>query len=323
MGQLVQLAHEGADRLLVEHLEVAGPVVLVAQAPQDDRGVVAVLVDHRASMSRACWLVALAAEAAAAPGDLLPDQQAQLVAQVQRQARLLVVAEPDEVGAHLLDRGRARARTTSSVSGGAEAGVVLVAVGAAQQQALAVEEERALFLELEVAQAKALDDRARRGVAAAASPRRCRAPGRAGDQSAGLSMVGDSSCLGAAARHRPSPSRSSSGPLGPLIVHPHLDRIRASRRGSRARATPRPAPACRRLDLAVDVHARERDRRHLTQVDVAVEAAVEHEVAQARGDALEVAAVVAAGPRPGSRPWGLPRFSARATASVMSTVNSS
>src|SRR4051812_26196766 len=112
------------------------------------------LVDQRAEHVLRLLAVPFAAEAAAAPGYLFPNEQAKLVAQFEDAARLLVVAETDEVHAHRLHQAHfllhqfLRHRR-------AKAGVVLMPMRAAQEQALAVQLEGSVLDELERAQPEA------------------------------------------------------------------------------------------------------------------------------------------------------------------------
>ena len=74
-----------------------GPVVLVAEAPEENAGVVVVLGDHVAEHAARHLFEDVVADAAAAPGDLFPDEDAEPVAEIEHAARLLVVREADEV----------------------------------------------------------------------------------------------------------------------------------------------------------------------------------------------------------------------------------
>ena len=95
------------------------------------------LVDHGAQHVLRLLAVAFAPEAAAAPGNLLPNQDAKLITELEDAARLLVVAEPDEIHAHVLHQadflfhqvvGHRRA----------EARVILMPVCAAEEQTVPV-----------------------------------------------------------------------------------------------------------------------------------------------------------------------------------------
>lgn len=157
MRLIVQLLHESVDLLLAEVGDVTRPVILVAQAPNNHRGMVVVLVDHIAQHASGLLLVSLSSQPAAAPRYFLPDQQAQLVTGFEHGARLLIVSESDEVRPHLLDQLHLLA---SELFGHrrAEQGVVLVAMRAFNQEPFAIELEGPVRDELEVAQPKALGD---------------------------------------------------------------------------------------------------------------------------------------------------------------------
>ncbi len=62
------------------------------------------LVDHVPEHVAALLLVAFAGHAATAPGNLLPDQQPQLIAQIEHQRRLLIMAQAHKICAHFLDQ---------------------------------------------------------------------------------------------------------------------------------------------------------------------------------------------------------------------------
>src|SRR5690349_24865352 len=104
MRERVELDHERADLVLVKLFKITGPVVLVAETPNDHRRMIAMLIDEIAQHAARLFLVAFAAEAAATPRNLLPHEQAQLVAHFEHRARLLVMAEPDEVSAEIFDQ---------------------------------------------------------------------------------------------------------------------------------------------------------------------------------------------------------------------------
>ena len=63
---------------------------------------IAVLVDHIGEPVFGLQLVFFATQSATTPGNLLPDENAQTVAQAEDYRRLLVVAQSDEVDTHLL-----------------------------------------------------------------------------------------------------------------------------------------------------------------------------------------------------------------------------
>src|SRR5262249_3002207 len=147
-------AHEGAHAFFVEGFEVAGPIVLVAEAPEDHRRVIAVLVDHIAQHAPCLLAIIGAADAATAPWDLLPHDEAEFVAQLEREAGALIMAEADEVAAHLFHELEFLADQVVGESGG-ESRVVLVALRAFEKQLLAVEAEEAVRRKFEGAEAEA------------------------------------------------------------------------------------------------------------------------------------------------------------------------
>ena len=155
MGEVAHLGHEAADGGLIEAGVLVGPVVLVAETPENDRWVVTVLIDHVGEHIFGVLLEGLAADAGAAPGGLLPDHQAELVAEVEDEAVLLVVGEADEVRAHGADEAELFADEVVG-HGGGDACVVGMARGAAEEDTLAVELEWAVVDEFDVADAEAL-----------------------------------------------------------------------------------------------------------------------------------------------------------------------
>ena len=80
MGKIVQLLHEGANTFLVLLFKIAGPIVLIAEAPHDDGRVIAMLLDKGLEHVAALLLVTVATDAATAPRNLFPHQETQLVA---------------------------------------------------------------------------------------------------------------------------------------------------------------------------------------------------------------------------------------------------
>ena len=134
---------------------LGGPVVLVAEAPQQNAGMVVVLRDHVAQGAAAHLFEDVIANAATAPGNLLPHEEAEPVAVLEHAPRLLIVRQPDEICAHVLDEVHL---LVEQVVGHRRcvAGVVFVAMRPAQQQTLAIQLERAMVDEFGVADAEGL-----------------------------------------------------------------------------------------------------------------------------------------------------------------------
>src|SRR5262249_59439834 len=103
------------------------------------------------------FLVVLASQTTAAPGNLFPDEQAELVAAVEHSAGLLIVAQPDEVCPHLLDQLHLGANQLFAHRR-TEQGVVLVAMRSLDQKSRAIESERTVVDKFKRAQSKALGD---------------------------------------------------------------------------------------------------------------------------------------------------------------------
>ncbi len=106
-------------------------------------------------MRRRHLLEDVVADAAAAPGNLFPDEDAEPVAVLEHAARLLVVGETDEVRAHVLDELHLLVDEVVG-HGGCVACVVFVAMGSAEEESLAVELEGAVVDPLGVANAEGL-----------------------------------------------------------------------------------------------------------------------------------------------------------------------
>src|ERR1039458_3792011 len=80
MRKVPHLGHEGAYRLLIEDRILVWPVVLIVRSPQNGGGVIVMLVDHVREHIPDIALERLVPHSGAAPGNLFPYQQAELVA---------------------------------------------------------------------------------------------------------------------------------------------------------------------------------------------------------------------------------------------------
>jgi len=109
-----------------------------------------------ANMRRACSLLSVAAEAAGGTRGSPPHQDSQLVAQVEQQARLLVMGQADEIGATSLTSCISLRMRSPVIA--APGRVVFVPLGAGRNSFSAVQMEDAVFGELEIAQAEELFD---------------------------------------------------------------------------------------------------------------------------------------------------------------------
>ena len=101
MGQFVELNHVLANGGFVEVGRIARPIIFVAQSPDDDRWMIEMLIDHVFQHSTSLLLVDLSPNAATAPRNLLPNQNAQSITCVEHNPRLLIMSQADEVDAHL------------------------------------------------------------------------------------------------------------------------------------------------------------------------------------------------------------------------------
>ena len=154
MREVAHFGHEPADGLLIDAGVFAGPVIFIAQAPEDDGRMVDMLVDQVGQHAFGVLLESRVAHPGAAPGSFLPHHQAELVAEIEDEAVLLVVREADEVRSHLANHREFLAHEVIGHRCGSS-GVVCMARGAAEEYAGAVELERAVFDELKAADAEA------------------------------------------------------------------------------------------------------------------------------------------------------------------------
>ena len=86
MCEGVELDHERANLVFIKLFKITGPVVLVADPPDDDRRMIAMLIDQVAQHAPRLFFVNLAAETAATPRNLFPNKQTQFVAQLEDRA---------------------------------------------------------------------------------------------------------------------------------------------------------------------------------------------------------------------------------------------
>src|ERR1017187_4779965 len=153
MRQFIQLLHEAADGGVVNGWILCRPVVFVAETPHQDGGMVAVLIDQVGQHGACLLLPFFTHNAGATPRRLFPNQDAQLIAEVKHDARLLVMAEANEICAHRLDELQFLAELGVRLSGG-YTGVVHMPLCAAQQHAFAIQFEGAVIDELRVPDAE-------------------------------------------------------------------------------------------------------------------------------------------------------------------------
>ena len=85
MRERVQLRHVSANGIGVKGFEITGPIVLIAQAPENHRRMIVMLVNHVPQHVAALLLVALAAKTTAAPWDFLPHEQPELITHLQHE----------------------------------------------------------------------------------------------------------------------------------------------------------------------------------------------------------------------------------------------
>src|ERR1039458_3178230 len=180
MGQVPHLRHERSDCRLIDARIFIGPIVLVAESPENDGWVVVMLVDHVREHVFRILLKGMIADAGAAPWRLFPNHESKLIAQVDHQPVLLVVAEADEVCAHVADQTHLFSYQFVAHCS-SDSDMVGVALGAAEKNPFPVEIEGTVLDKLNVANAKALVEerlpgRTRKPNRAAVEMRRLRRP---------------------------------------------------------------------------------------------------------------------------------------------------
>ena len=289
MRQRVQLGHETSNGVGVKGGEVARPVVFISQAPQDDRWMIVMLVNEVAQHVPALLPVPFAPQTAPAPGNFLPDQQAQLVAQIQHQRCLLVVSQPHEIRPHVLDLAERLAHDLVR-HGRRDAGMVLVIVGAAQEQPFPVELERAVLDPLDGTHAKPFGDRVL-AVTRFEGQRAAVKRGRLGGPALRRGEFKRRDFAGTVPRGE---GLRGAMRLAVLWVGDHerefqfiLERAGIVQPGPHFHRGPP-----RRLQRGFHVHALEGHGRHVHERDVAIQAAVAVEVAQVGRDAFGIAGII-------------------------------
>ena len=150
--QLVGQIVEGAvvfQQLLVHR---AGGGNLVGEAPHGDAGMVVVLDDELLHLAQGVGPAVMHVHGDV--GDLGPDHQALLVAEVVEGLGVLIVGQPDGIGTHLEDQGQVLLHHLFG-DGNAHPLAVLVTGDAPQRVGAPVEEETLLRVNLEFAAAEA------------------------------------------------------------------------------------------------------------------------------------------------------------------------
>src|SRR5690606_21998911 len=97
MGKIVQFLHERSYFLLVELFKIARPVVFIPQPPDNDRGVIVMLLYHIGQHPSGLRFINLAAQSTAAPRYFFPYQYTQAIARFQDDTRLLVMPKSNEI----------------------------------------------------------------------------------------------------------------------------------------------------------------------------------------------------------------------------------
>src|ERR1035441_5390335 len=83
MSFVVQFLYEPANLVLVKLREIAWPVILISESPEDHRWVIVVLVNHGAQHLSRQLLISVIPQPSSRPRDLFQNEQAQFVALIQ------------------------------------------------------------------------------------------------------------------------------------------------------------------------------------------------------------------------------------------------
>src|SRR5699024_3308259 len=146
----VQALGQGVDltQVLAQVLAVFADEDLVGDAPEEDGGVVVVLGHQLGHLAEGVVVGLLAGDEAADEGDLGPEDEAGVVAQVVEILVVLVVGQADGVGAHLFDEGEVLL-VVGAADGPALVQPVLMAGDAVQGDVFAVEPEAGVGVHVE------------------------------------------------------------------------------------------------------------------------------------------------------------------------------
>ena len=159
MGVIVERSHQRTDTHRIDDCgEIARPVIFVAEAPKDDARMMTMLSDHVFEHPMSLLLIPFSPYSTTTPGNLFPHEDAKRVAEVEHEVALLVMAQSDEVGTHVLDLLHLLSDLLIGHSG-THSGMVLMAMCTLQEQTATIEEEGPMLAELITAEAEAtLDD---------------------------------------------------------------------------------------------------------------------------------------------------------------------
>src|ERR1700679_3067432 len=155
MRQVAHLGHKTTDCRFIYAWILTRPVVFVAKSPENDGRMVIVLVDHVSEHVFRILLKRVAPNPGSAPRSLLPDQEAKLIAQVEHQSILLVMAEADKVCPHLADEAHFFANLIVTHCS-RNSGVIGMALGAMQEQPFVIQLEGTVLDKFNPAYAEAL-----------------------------------------------------------------------------------------------------------------------------------------------------------------------
>ena len=73
----MQFLHKSTDSPFIELTEIVGPIVFVAQSPDNNGRVIMMLIDHISQHTAGLFLIYRTSQASAAPGNFFPDKDTQ------------------------------------------------------------------------------------------------------------------------------------------------------------------------------------------------------------------------------------------------------
>src|SRR5215216_1750298 len=113
------------------------------------------LFDHILQHSFCLLLINLSAQPAAAPGNFFPDEDAETIAEIENDARLLVMTQANKIHSHFLHHYHFCSHLIFCHSG-RYTRMIFMTLGAADQQSFSIQQERALLYKFDMAEAELL-----------------------------------------------------------------------------------------------------------------------------------------------------------------------
>lgn len=157
LGQITKFDHEVSNRLFVDAGVFTRPVVFVSEPPENDRGMVVVPIDQVSQHILCLLLKRLTSYFRTTPWNLFSHHQAKLIAKIEDQPILLVVAKTDEVCPHLPDELHLLPHQVVAHRG-CHLNMIRMALRATQQEPPSVQLERTMLDKLNMANTKSFLD---------------------------------------------------------------------------------------------------------------------------------------------------------------------